>query len=206
MADVVIPEGYGLAKLTWSMSGKSNPITSTCGYVAGLTPPEDCAEAIYGYATMDGSIADPFAMSTTYTFENVEVIQTVDGVPVGAAFGTPITGAFTVALPPVNGSLLVSKKTSRVGRQFQGRFYLPNSHVSETLIDPMGNLDSTSFTGFQSRVDVFALGTGPSDLGFISNTIVNAVILHTDPALTPTVITSFLPRQQLATQRRRMRS
>lgn len=205
MPEVVIPSGYGLAKFTWTMTGKTNPISSTCGYFGGETPPVDCAQAIYEYAINDGSICDSFAMSSTYTFVGVEVQQMVDTTLEGAAYGTPITGSFTVALPPINGTLLMSKKTARVGRQYQGRMYLPNSHVAENLIDPMGNLDSTTFTAFQGRVNIFAVGPTDDD-GFLTTTVPHAVILHTDPLLDPTAITAFIAKPQLATQRRRMRS
>lgn len=208
MAEVHIPEGYGLAKLIWTMAGKANPITSTCGYSGALTPPEDCALAIAQFAYTSGSICDPDVMAGTYSFDGVEVIQNVGGVLTGAfAEGSFGAGGGT-ALPPINASLLMSKRTARIGRQYQGRMYLPNTWLGEASIDAMGNLTGTGPTTFASQVDVFSngLGVSPSLTGFLTDPATFAVILHTDPALTPTKITSFVARTQMATQRRRMRS
>lgn len=207
-AEVVIPEGYGLAKLVWSMTGKANPVTSTCGYSAAISTPDDCAEAIYYYATTSGSICDPDVMAGSYTFEGVDVVQNVGGDLVGAHFGGVTGTGGGTSLPPINASLLMSKRTARVGRKFQGRMYLPNTWCGEAAVDAMGNITGAALTEWQGLVDVFAHGiTTPSVLpGFLSGTVPYAVILHTDPAVLPTAITSFVARPQMATQRRRMRS
>lgn len=208
MAELVIPDGYGMAKLSWQMQGKPAPISITLGYSSLITPPVDCAEALYIFATYNGSIAAPESMALSYTFLGVEVHQNVDGVIEGASFGDPIVGTGgVIALPPINGTLLASKKTARVGRKFQGRMYLPNMIIPETDIDAMGNLDVYGQSVWPAMLNVFCVGhpeIDPESVGYLTATTPRGVILHSD-ATTPTPITSMIAKTQLATQRRRMR-
>lgn len=204
MAEVVIPDGFGMAKLSWQMEGRANPITTTWGYGAVLTPPDECAEAIYNYAINNGSICDQTYMSTTFTFLGVEVVQNVDEELIGAAYNDSLTGGFTVALPPVNSSLLISKRTNRVGRKFRGRSYSPNMYIAENLISPMGILTPEAVTTWQGIVEVFAEGPTSEEPGFLTATAPYACVLHSD-ITAPTRITSLTAQPQLATQRRRMR-
>lgn len=204
MAEVIIPEGYGLAKLSWLMAGRANPVTTTWGYSAALTPPDECALAIYNYCINNGSFSDASFMATTYTFLGVEVQQRVDGDLVGAAEVGSVAGEFVVALPPINCTLLMSKRTAFVGRKFRGRSYLPNMWCAENLVDQMGNLSPEAVTTWQGIVDVFAEGPGMGEPGFLTATAPYAVVLHSD-GTTPTRITSLTAQGQMATQRRRMR-
>lgn len=140
MPDVIIPEGYGQAVLIWSMLGKQNPMTSTIGYGAGLVPPQDAADAMYDCAVAAGSIADPNFMLSGFTFEGVRVYQETSGGLIVAEHLEPVSGVAIGTTPPVNASLLASKRTLYAGRKFRGRMYVPNAIIPEGDIDAMGIL------------------------------------------------------------------
>lgn len=203
MAEVIIPDGFGMATLRWSMLGKTNVITSTCGY-GTPTPgsdPADHADAIYEYATDTGSIADPTYSGTKWTFLGVDVHYNDGGDIVGASSSGP---SLTGEISPfndlvVNCSLLVQKKTPFIGRWARGRFYLPPTMVTEGLTDAMGNIDPSLFDQIASQVSVFSTG-------FCGSAVAKACVLHTEVGRAPTYITQFIPKSKVATQRRRLRS
>lgn len=200
MAEIIIPEGYGEAKLIWSMAGKTNPITSTIGYAGATTPPSDCAEAIYEYATLNGSICDGDLMGSIFTFEGVEVMQNVDGDLMGGAAYAPVVGTYVAtAFPPVNCTYLASKRSAYIGRWARGRMYLPNTGAPESTIDTMGRIESITFASVSSQVITFSNA-------ICGATIAGAFILHSEVGRLPTPVTTIALQNQLATQRRRMRS
>jgi hypothetical protein len=198
MAEVIIPTGYGLAVMKWSMTGKSNTMSSTIGYAGSITPPEDCAQAIYD-RLVDGSFGDASLMGNNFTFLGVTVYQNVGGVLEGAAAETPVPGTFTtIATPPTNSSLLYTKRSTLVGRKYRGRGYVPNCFFSELDFDNMGNMGPGIIATWQSMVGVF-------EDGMTDGSIAQGYILHTD-ATVPTPISGFTARLKVATQRRRLRS
>lgn len=198
MPDVIIPEGYGQAVLIWSMLGKQNPMTSTIGYGAGLVPPQDAADAMYDCAVAAGSIADPNFMLSGFTFEGVRVYQETSGGLIVAEHLEPVSGVAIGTTPPVNASLLASKRTLYAGRKFRGRMYVPNAIIPEGDIDAMGILNNTQYAVWSDIPAYFLTQIDASSL-------VGAYVLHSD-VTAPTQIVSMVARRQMATQRRRMRS
>lgn len=197
MSEVVIPEGFGLATLMVSMTGKINIMTTTIGYAAALTPPEDCANAISGFAVATGSLFDVGTMLAGFQYEGCRVVQNVDGVLMGAEWLEPITGIASGGTPPVNACLLASKNTGLSGRKYRGRSYVPNVWCKETDVDNMGYLNVTAQGYWAGMVSTFyeAFAEGPP----------LPYLLHSD-ATAPTFINGMTPKTQMATQRRRMRS
>lgn len=202
MADVVIPEGCGLATLTWQMSGKLNPVTSTLGYVdinPGGPDPAVVALAWYNSWIDTGAYCDPDYMGTNWTFLGVDIVARVDGDLVGVHAGDPLQGESTViAFPPINCCILARKTTSFVGRSKRGRMYLPNLLVAEGEIDNMGVIISGTVVVLNSLVGVAFDGMVGSNG--------QPAVLHSAALEDPTVISSMPVQSQMATQRRRMRS
>lgn len=201
MADLYIPPGYGNAIFRCSMTGKTNLMTFTLGYltfVPGSTA-EDAASALGTSITVDGGLFTNDFIGSTFKLQDVLVYQNDAGVITSALQDLDIGGAGGLAVPPVQCSLLAQKKTSRVGRQFRGRWYLPNMFFAEADIDAMGNIAATPFgianTAFQVSVE-----------SLLADEVATPVILHSDHAVTPTIITSMTLTTKMATQRRRARS
>lgn len=199
--ELIIPDGFGMATLTWRMAGKANPMTVTSGY-STPTPgsaPSDHADAIYEYWTTTGAYCDADYMGSTVTFEGVEVKYNDSGVMLsGASSGPPVTGPTLLAFPPVNCCILVQKRTAEVGRSKRGRLYVPNTAIVESQVDAMGNIASSDWDLLQSLIGVM------SD-AWVGSAICPPAILHSNILEAPTSVTSLLPVQQMKTQRRRMR-
>lgn len=206
MAEVVIPEGFGLATLIWSLSGHSNPITVTCGYEdttlggdAGVA-----AQDIKDTFTASGALCDADLMSTLWTFEGVDVKEMIGGVLVGASSAGPavVGTAASVNIPSINTSMLIRKRTIRIGRQFRGRMYFPCLALFENNVNYLGVIDNAVWNTFATALDVVSTTWLASDH-------TRPRILHAPPKAgatpPPTDIVSFTLETQVATQRRRMR-
>lgn len=199
MAEIIIPEGYGSATLFVTMTGKSNPMTTTIGYsFGGVVPPDDAAQAVFEAATADGSILGNNLMLDSFVAQGCRVYQRDGGLLLGGEYFSPVPGAAIGATPPVNASLLATKSTGIVGRKYRGRMYVPNALFKETDIDQMGNISSPQFAFWVTACNTFLDEMNDGALG-------GAYLLHSD-LTAPNAITSFIPRQKMATQRRRLRS
>lgn len=204
MADLIIPDDCGLATSTWTMAGKSNPVTTTVGiHVLEENDPALILEEYYNGWVVSGGMCHPAQMGTVWTFEGCTMLfNTGGGVIVSVSAGTPTAG--TVSAPQqmiVSSAALVQKRTARAGRHFRGRHYLPLLEVEEGSINAMGQIDSLQVTNLRSRMDA------TSDFWF-SSTSWETVLLHASEVITPgfTPITSFTVAAKTATQRRRLRA
>jgi len=204
MADIIIPDDCGLVTSTWTMSGKSNPMTSTLG-VRDISSgdPEAILEEVYNGWTQSGGFCSATQMGTSFRFEGVSMIWNAgSGVFEGYAYGDPVQGTATNANPMIVGNtLLLQKRTARIGRHFRGRMYLPIMGLNEAGVDAMGNIDSSSLTILRAAM---AITTDFWD----ASTTWQSVLLHASMDVTPgyTPITSWNLQGKVATQRRRLRS
>lgn len=187
--------------MSWTMVGKANPLTCSLGYVVGIGSPSPAtvADEINGWWVISGGICAAASFYSAYTFLGTVVRQNVGGVIMEAAStDAPVTGTGTGAnFPPVNCSLLVSKKTGLVGRKHRGRMYWPNAYITEGGIDNMGIIDPTAKAAIQTHF------TTSFDRAFAS-LVAQPAVLHSS-VLAADIITSFVFQDQVATQRRRMR-
>lgn len=204
MADIIIPDDCGLVTSSWSLSGKSNPITSTLGVrdISSGDPEAILSEVYNGWVTTEG-FCDAGNMAVGWTFQGVSMIWNAGGgVFEGYAYGDSVAGTMSSSpIAIVNSSLLLQKRTNRIGRHFRGRMYLPMLGTSEAAVDPMGNIETVSY-GIQR--DWLKATT---DFWDDSDTW-EAVLLHSDTVVTPgyNKITAWNLATKVATQRRRLRS
>jgi hypothetical protein len=200
--ELIIPPGYGQATFRWSLVGKTNPITSTLGYwdPSGLSTPAEQADNLYESISDTGAYCDDSYMLIHWTFLGVDVHFNTDGVIEGASSsGPPIPGTIDAADNIVSGCVLAQKKSTRIGRQYRGRMYLPPINTPETQVSVMGEMAPAMFTQIASQVGVFSDNVTAAG-------ITTAVILHSEVGLGPTTITSLQAVSKMATQRRRLRS
>lgn len=204
--DLVIPDGFGNAVLSWNFTGRSNPLTVGLGFSPDSgTDPSAMADDIFAAATTGGAPCAAASMVAGYTFNGVTVTYNDGGTIVGGASSlSPVVGTASGSNPMIIGStFLVQKRSGLVGKKFRGRFYWPISYGTETGIDALGNLDSTDQSVFQGYMTAFFDNLLASTPAYIPN------ILHHQPAVgsppVPTVITSFALSGKVATQRRRLR-
>lgn len=191
-----IPDGFAEVTVLMSLTGDPEVMTVAYGvnYATGtnaqdLADSQDSAWAVsWGAMSFDN-----------YTYLGVHVVLNTGGTLTEAEASTPTVGDTAGNPLPQNAAFLVKKVTGVAGRANRGRFYFPPIFYSEGAVSPVGMLDALSFAGLVALVD--ALYT---ELTTDAN-VDELVVLHTDALATPTVITGFLPDQQIATQRRRLR-
>lgn len=190
-----IPEDYGQSATKFVLIG-----TTTYGVVVlghsfgiGVPSPVDGANAIHdSWQAMDVMAV----LSSAWRLEEVVLtIKTATGPITGTDTRAPLTGANTGNAGTANTAYLVRKTTNQGGREGRGRLYLPG--VEESDLDAQGNFSggilATAATVFGDMINDFSINDVPLRL------------LHTNPALTPAVITGMAFQTQAATQRRRLR-
>jgi hypothetical protein len=192
-----IPNGYAQIQMHFNLSGDPEPILVTFGIetTAGLL-----ADRITAMNTIKSAYMSAMLNRHTgsYTLTKVvgkfgpgpnHVIVESDTAP--AVFGNAGVAASQ------NNAVLVRKLTGQAGRHNKGRMYLPP--MVRTDIGPDGALMPATAADWRTQLEGFrvaitaAQGTG------------NMVILHNDPAMTPTIVTSLVVDPRIATQRRRLR-
>lgn len=192
-----LPQGFSNTRFVFSLAGAP----SECGFsIATENNGVDDAEAVA--LKMSGSYQESFILSaasilvgwtylgtrTTHNSLAGEILGDAPASIVGTGVGAGLI---------VNSAFLVKKVTNQGGRKHRGRLFIPPFNMAETGISP---------TGVWTPSVVTDAATGWSD--FYDKLIVDdlvPVLLHTDPADAPTVITGFTPMALAATQRRRMR-
>lgn len=106
--------------------------------------------------------------------------------------GTAGTGSSSQVQP--NCCLLVQKRTALGGRRNRGRLFWP---ITEGELENGGQINSGYLAGAATAWGTYFSDIATSDLPM--------VVLHTDPALTPVLVTSVPLSGTAATQRRRLR-
>lgn len=201
---LVIPEGYGVAKMRWRSQGDGEEMISTIGFQGDGSPDvNDLAQAIGTHWLECWPMT---SMSSTYSFVGVDVAYGPEGSAEVGEWNTNAAGGIAVATCPSNCALLISKLTGLGGKANKGRMYLPAAYLSEGEVDQNGFLSAAALAqtqGFCSNFFNVNLGATPI-VGLIG-----WVLLHSGDAQTPsnmpTPITALQPQTQIATQRQRMR-
>lgn len=196
---LLIPPGYAQASLRLDLAGDPDPMYITFGIDIGDAGGDlaSVVDAIYDA----GEAVIPTILSSAYVSPGVQLAVGQDGG--GAltgyfAFDELIEGADTGTSCPQNTSYLIQKRTGRLGRSGRGRMFVPG--VVEGMVGPTGLITDAQreavTNGWQTFLDSLALGT-PS---------IPMVLLHAESLdLVPTLVTSLICDQKVATQRRRLR-
>lgn len=194
---VIIPEGFGVAKMRWKILTAPDEMIVTCGYLSGgaQTAEEDSADisAAFRSGSAPGNAGK---VSTKYQCVGVEcTLMTATG-PVTGETVSRITGTGTGTPLTPNTSVLIKKITARGGRKGRGRMFAPGCGVSEIDVDENGIIGASDLNSLEISWDAFytawaALSCPP-------------YLLHSDSTL-PDAITSFEVEPLVATQRRRLR-
>lgn len=189
---LIIPPGFAQVALRYSLTGDPEEMVTTYGIEVagpGLTEAEAIADA------HDVSFPGAFILEG-WTFVGVTLRVGQDGGP--PATQEVLRGTVGTAEAqglPNNCAYLMSKHTTRGGRQGRGRMYWPPFAVEEGVIDNNGMIGEAERAILEGlMLDVLAATTN--------------YLLHDESSpgsSTPDEIVSFTLQRQLATQRRRMR-
>lgn len=147
-------------------------------------------------------------LSDLMTFEKV-VARDAGGVFLESFDGT--AGASSSQFLPVSNAVIVEKRTGVSGRRNRGRMYLPVAGDAST--DSAGVVDGTALAGIQTNMDGLqtdietAMGAAPGGMYILHSKGWDGAVEPADPgnAPAPTLITSFVAKSLIGTQRRRIR-
>lgn len=190
-----IPVDYALIEVELSIPGDAGPalLTFGVGPVASFNA-QEVAVIVADACNNAGSISNTMHSTTIQTKVTARRRISVSDVAIGELdVNVPGTQGGDAISPQV--ALLVSKTSGLAGRSNRGRMYIPGQ--SESNVDGAGTVLSTFRTTAQGAMDTF--------LGDLDTLETPMVILHNDPADTPTVVTALTVQNKVATQRRRLR-
>ena len=146
------PEGFGIAKLIWTLAGDLEPMVCTFGFEnGGDQSPDDCAAAI------DARYQEDFVagmLGSDWTYRGVEVQlgnPAGSGGPVGTATAA-VVGIAGLLTMPQNVAGLCHKRTAVGGRRGRGRFYLPGGFLPENVVSPAGAISSSLITSVNGEI------------------------------------------------------
>lgn len=186
---VNIPPGYAQAAINFDGPTPSGKAVVLMGYSLGEEGTMAGLASILA-AGMEDSIIPILSFNWTITSISVTTDTGYYEEPV------QLTGLSNVSTPPPNVTLLVRKTTGLRGRANRGRNYWPGL-LTETDVFNTGAIDPTKVESIQTILE--GIGEILYTAGYFG------CILHSNPALDPTPITSIVVESKVATQRRRLR-
>ena len=191
-----IPDGYGQARLIWSLAGDVEEVVTTFGYFnANPRDASVAATLIYNQFVDNFTAAD---MSNAWSFLGVEVTQNVGGVMFAGEQRATVAGSNAAAPLPQNCALLVKKQTSQGGRQGRGRGYFPSAYLMEGDVSAIGIITAGVVTALQAKFTAF--------LADLDTATIPMTLLHSDPLNVPDDVTALVVDNRIATQRNRLRT
>lgn len=187
---------YANATFVITRAGDLDPYTTSFGL--GYSPDGfDPAEA--------DSLAAAFRTASLPSLSTAEVLVSIDWqyndgdgtLQYISALNSTGTGGTAAALVPQNVSHLLLKRTALPGRRGRGRMFWPS--VQDTDVDSIGTVAPGTITRLQTMITAWRAAITSSSWAD------SPVLFHTISSPPPSVITSWVPATQVATQRRRLR-
>lgn len=186
-----VPEGFSEIVINYQVPGSAGAVQCAFGVDSAVAP---------GDAALHAGIEDCVGNLTGILSD--QVVSNGYTVIVGESAGDLVYDHAFVAQGsrssdncPANTSALLQKRCAVGGRRNRGRFYLPCPSGDD--VENTGNFDSTAMPLFE---------TYASDaLTTLQAAGLEMVILHQVAPFTPSVVTTLLPQQKVATQRGRLR-
>lgn len=193
---VVIPPSFAQASVEHWLAGYTRPAVTVWGVKILGVPDDDpvgMANAFQNlYRDTLGSQID-----ANVTIRSTRIVIGQDGgdplVGVATDFGNG--GATRESVAPAL-SLMVSKNTGLGGRKNRGRAYFPWA-ISDTGVAENGAIATTNLSAWQSNLTDFLEAVDTADL------FEGLYVLHSDPSVPPTKITSMVPNPVVRTQKQR---
>ena len=188
---LVIPPNYQAVAWELVLEGDPEPMYITAGLeTPAVTPSVTLANELLALCedTLDRFLCDVYSITRVILRDDTFFAEST---------GPAIPG-FNAGVPsPQNCSTLVKKLTGLLGRENQGRFFVPG--IESTAVTSAGSILDATVTELQTRISSW----GGAIVG--ATGVDAVVILHTDALSTPTTVGSFRVEAKIATQRRRLR-
>lgn len=193
----IVPISFAQGRVLYSVNGLSDQVGFGAAVAWGAgTEPEEIATKINTACVVAG-LATASVLGVDWAYEGVVASATTATGPVVSQHFQHVQGTSSQPTPPPNCTVLVRKNTAKGGRENRGRLNLPSGRIEEASVDSAGFLTPAVVTALNTTMGLFK--------GSLDEQEVPMFLLHSDPAVTPTAITTLIVQPQLATQRRRMR-
>lgn len=184
---LVIPDGYGSAAFVFTGAVGTQPYVTTLGVDIGDDGGDHVDTANVLFNAWD--LTMKAETSNALTLDRVTLSIGASG-PSGSVDSTtaPQTQGRSGTFGPTAISAIARKSTNVLGRRGRGRMFLPGA-VNEAEVGPDGQIIGARRTTLSAALNNFLviLQNGNSGL----STLLPPVLLHSDPALAPTLITGF---------------
>lgn len=206
-SELVIPEGYGQARISFSLSGDPDPMGFGIGFKASVSATQ--AQGAAALAALEDDWSSTFISTAASFYQGwtylgaTATFNSSDGGVVHLEHPHVVAGTSIGETPPQNCTELVKKLTGSGGRKFRGRAYIPPFNLLENTVNKAGVLDAAVVANQQAGWDTFLAAAN-------GDTAYDVYLLHRSMPKDgivppPTLITKFVMEQQIATQRRRLR-
>jgi len=206
-----IPVGFAQVKFEFTVTGVTRAMCTTLG----IGRPSSGGDALVAHDLANDMAAHwakffP-APSTTnaYRFNGctAAVQEMADSQDVAHSDASIfVAGGLGQKSPPINSAILVEKHTSKGGKRYRGRMYLPPCYITANATGSAGEIDGAEFAATQIKLNNFFEAVVEGD----GTKPYQPVLLHNqkeggEVSYIPTEITALVLDRQLATQRKRMR-
>ncbi len=201
---LLIPPSWLQALYVLKLQDDTEAMLVTCGHqITASSPPTGTAMANRLMTDFGTKVVEQL-MSNAYQLREVVVYEGTDGVPlVSVSSLAPYFGTGVSPVIPQNSAYLIRKRTDLAGRRGRGRMYLPS--VIETVVDAKGDLTIAWRGTVQEKFNDWYTALTTAGTG---GTFPPAVLHRSEGAgfePPPTLVTTFVVDQRIATQRRRLR-
>lgn len=196
-----IPPGYAAFSIEHWLANYTRPAVTTF------------AAKILGTDGVGGTIADAFhyaftdafrgGLDTSVTIRNARAVVGQDGTEPLVFDSTLIsTGAQTRESVAPALALMLDKRTGIGGRRNRGRMYIPWG-VAEGQVSETGAIAGASITSWSEACGDFLRNTSGVGESELTELFDFPVLLHSEPLITPTPITTMSPNPVVRTQKQR---
>lgn len=205
---IVLPPGYGIATMRWTLQGVTNPFSCTMGFFSELADPALAAEQFYQACVTpttttptDRGPCHPAEMVQGWRFQGIETIMGSEGGITGSSFGGTVIGTAADRGGPVSPimCIVVKKKTAFVGKQQRGRMFTPPISLGAGADSVGGQWSASQLAFAESR--------WPNFLAELISSTTKPFLLHSinklGVTLPPTAITSLEISSHIGVQRLR---
>jgi hypothetical protein len=197
MCGMELPELFSNTRFIFANNVVADPMSFAIGSQSDPAMTTGQINSLMYSNFRDVFIATPASVLAGWRFVGTSTTRKIGGLPVVAERLESIIGTGAGDGLVCNTGLLVRKDTAAGGRKNRGRMFVPPFNLAESAVDVGGTVTASVVAGQQTGWNEFYTAIVAAE--------VPPWLLHSDPADSPTPISSFSVQSKAATQRRRIR-
>lgn len=195
----VLPNLYHIFSATFALSNSQRSLVITHGGFSASVTTAPALNTAWRNALLTVGGARPFSPAQMPTFlqcVSTNVLLKTGGLLYSDTNNTAVAGSGSINPPPANSAILINKVTGVAGRAYRGRMFAPVT-TDESNIGPNGVIGPTFVTTLQ--------GYWNTAMTQLTGAGVIPMLLHSDPLITPTTVTTWTVDELVGTLKRRLR-